>query len=535
MLLNTSIKSKALFLILIFSLNIIPNYRFLNPDIFSDELFEYTILKNVGSDYFEGYNLFVVERHSTPGWVILNRTMFITDTDGRIYFEREMLTDGALADNAAEFINSTTILYAELGHAKLWNLETNTTTHLNFSGHHDIERNYANNTYFVLKGYVIKIGGEEYLYDKIQEYTPGGNLVWEVDTIDFVNESQWCPFEDMESGIRDITHANSIIYDEKEDAVYLNSRNLNTFYKIDHKTGEVVWGLGEYGNFTMYDINGIQQEIMFYHGHDLEKISDNKFTYFDNDYHNQTDASNFHSRLIEITISETTKTANITWEWISPQDYFSGWWGDCDVLPNNNMLGVFGATDHINTDLGARLVEVNREHEIVWEFAFPKVGTDIFGVYNMERVRFAPVVSDPQFIETINSTYLEWDIWYNFKSKTDFTGTYYINIDEVTVETGQIILPRFWQSVQIQYSVDEITAGTHNISLIVSDEAGHLSNESEKFSSTGSLIFKDINNKALVLGLSLGISGFILASGGIFVWFKFLKKKQIFKKLLQKT
>ena len=83
--------------------------------------------------------------------------------------------------------------------------------------------------------------------------------------------------------------------------------------------------------------------------------------------------------------------------------------------------------------------------------------------------------------------------------------------------------------------MDEITAGTHNISLIVSDEAGHLSNESERFSSTGSLIFKDIKNKALVLGLSLGISGFILVSGGIFVWFKVFKKKQIFKKLLQKT
>ena len=535
MTLNSSIKSKALFLILIFSLNLIPNYRLLNPDIFSEELFEYTVLKNVGSDHFEGYNLFVVERHSTSDWEIINRTMFITDLDGRIYFEREMLTYGALADNAAEFINSTTILYAELGHAKLWNIETNTTTQFNFSGHHDIERNYANDTYFVLHGYVIEIGGEEYLYDKIVEYSPEGDLIWEVDTIDFVNVSQWCPFEDMESGFRDITHFNSVFYDEMEDTLYLNSRNLNTIYKIDHKTGEVLWGLGEHGNFTLYNIYGNQQDIMFYHGHALEKISDNKFLLFDNDFHNQTNANNLHSRLLEITIDEDKMQANVSWEWISPQDYFSGWWGDCDILPNNNMLGVFGSTSHIDTDLGARLVEVNREHDIVWESSFPKVGDDVFGVYVMERVRFAPIVSDPRFIDTINSTYLEWDIWYNFRSKTEFTGTYYINIDEVTVETGQIVFPRFWQSLQIQYSVDEITAGTHNISLIVSDEAGHLSNESERFSSTGSLIFKDIKNKALVLGLSLGISGFILVSGGIFVWFKVLKKKQIFKKLLQKT
>ncbi len=529
MILNASIKSKALFLILIFSLNLIPNYRVLNSDIFSNDLFEYSVLKNVGADRFEGYNLFVVERHSTSGWEIINRTMFITDLDGKIYFEREMAIEGALADNAAEFINSTTILYAELGNAKLWNIETNVTTNFNFSGHHDVERNYANDTYFVLNAYVINIGGEDYLYDQIHEYTPDGNLVWEVDTIDFVNESQWCPYEDMESGLRDITHFNSVFYDEKEDAVYLNSRNLNTFYKINHKTGEVTWGLGEHGNFTLYDIYGNQQEIMFYHGHALEKISDNKFIYFDNDQHNQTAADNLHSRLMEITIDEDKMIANVSWEWISPQDYFSGWWGDCDILPNKNMLGVFGSTSHIDTDLGARLVEVNREQEIVWELSFPQIGDEVFGVYSMERLRFAPIVSEPQFIEEVNSTYLEWDFWYNFRSKTNFNGTYYINIDDVTVETGQIVFPWFWQSAQIQYSVDEITAGSHNITLVVADEAGHLSNESERFSSTGSIIFNNLNKKALKIGLSVGIPSSAVLIGVAVLVFYLRKKKKIRK------
>lgn len=526
---SLSVKTKILILTLIFSFNLIPNYRNPDLDLLSDNLFEYSILKNVSSDRFEGYNLFVVERHSTSDWSMINRTMLITDLDGRIYFEREMLSDGALADNAAEFINSTTILYAELGHAKLWNIETNTTTIFNFSGHHDIERNYANDSYFVLKGYVINIGGKDYLYDKIHEYTPEGDLIWELDTIDFVNESQWCPFEDMESGLRDITHFNTVFYDELEDSLYLNSRNLNTFYKIDHKTGEVIWGLGEHGNFTLYDICGNQQEIMFYHGHALEKISENKFIYFDNDQHNQTNANNFHSRLMEITIDEDKMTANVSWEWISPQDYFSGWWGDCDILPNKNMLGVFGSTSHIDTDLGARLVEVNREQEIVWELSFPQIGDEVFGVYCMERLRFAPIVSEPQFIEDVNSTYLEWDFWYNFRSKTNFNGTYYINIDDVTVETGHIVFPRFWQSAQIQYSVDEITAGSHNITLVVADEAGHLSNESERFSSTGSIIFNNLNRKALKIGLSVGIPSSVVLIGVAVLVFYLRKKKKIRK------
>jgi len=232
---------------------------------------------------------------------------------------------------------------------------------------------------------------------------------------------------------------------------------------------------------------------------------------------------------MEITIDEDKMIANVSWEWISPQDYFSGWWGDCDILPNKNMLGVFGSTSHIDTDLGARLVEVNREQEIVWELSFPQIGDEVFGVYSMERLRFAPIVSEPQFIEEVNSTYLEWDFWYNFRSKTNFNGTYYINIDDVTVETGQIVFPQFWQSAQIQYSVDEITAGSHNITLVVADEAGHLSNESERFSSTGSIIFNNLNKKALKIGLSVGIPSSAVLIGVAVLVFYLRKKKKIRK------
>ena len=489
---------------------------------------KYTILDLEGNDRFEGYNLFVLERHSTIGWTIINRTMLITDLDGNIYFEKELETYGALADNAAEFINSTTILYQELGYVKLWNIETNVTQEFSFAGHHDAERNYANNTYFVLKGYVIEINGSEYLYDKIHEYSPEGSLVWEIDTIDFVNESLWCPFEDMESDWRDLTHFNSIFYDEEEDVIYLNSRNLNTFYKIDHKSGKVIWGIGEHGNFTMYDIYGNQQNIIFYHGHAVEKINDNQFILFDNDMHNQTNANNLQSRLLEITLDEEKMIANVTWQWISSSDYFSGWWGDCDLLPNNNMIGVFGTTSHIDDEIGARLVEVNRNHEIVWELSFPKVGDEVFGVYRVERVRFAPIVSTPRFIEDINSSYLEWDIWYNFRSKTNFNGTYYITVDNVTVDTGQIEFPLFWQSTQIQYVVDEITAGNHIISLVVADEAGHLSNESDRYSSSGIIYFKNIKNRALKLGLSIGIPSSVILVGAITLII--LKKKNIIGK-----
>ncbi|OLS30295.1 MAG: hypothetical protein HeimAB125_19650 [Candidatus Heimdallarchaeota archaeon AB_125] len=522
-------KATSLLLILVFISSLYPLSDSSKLTAIVIQPIDILFLNSETSNRFEGYNLFVVERRTSAGWIIVNRTMLITDLDGNIYFEREISGSGGLADHAAEFINSTTILYSELGLTRLWNIETNVTTDFSFAGHHDTERNYANDTYFVLKGEVIEIDGEDYLYDKIHEYSPEGDLVWEFNTLDIVNESYWCPFEDMESSFRDLTHSNSAYYDEAEDVIYLNSRNLNTFFKIDHKTGGVIWALGEYGNFTLYDFYGNQQEIMFYHTHSLEKIGDNKFLVFDNDTHNQTNANNLHSRLLEITIDENKMQANVSWEWISSIDYFSGWWGDCDILPNNNVLGVFGTTGHPNTELGARLVEVNRSQEITWEFSFPKADDEVFGVYKIERIRFAPIVSTPRFIEEVNSSYLEWDVWYNFRSKTNFTGSYFIDIDGVTVETGQLDFPRYWQSTQVQYEVDEITAGTHNISLIVADEAGHLSNESDRFSSTGTFTFKGIAKKSLKLGLSIGIPSSTLLIAFV-VLFIFLNKKGYLKK-----
>ncbi len=517
--------------ILILSLIAVPGF-FLSTTVGGAYSIEAMILDeddNIGR--MEGYNLFVVERHDVVSWASINRTLIITDLEGNIYFEKELYKEGALANFATEFINSTTIIYGDIDGAYLWNLETDVTQFLNFSGHHDYERNYANNTYFSLVGEVVEEEGVEYLFDRIIEYDLEGNEVWHVNSSSFVDYTQWCPYGDMEGKYRDVTHSNTVFYDEEEDVIYLNSRNLNTFHKIDHKTGELIWGLGEYGNFTLFDLRGNEKEILFYHTHSLEQIDHNKFIMFDNDEHNQTNVTNFHSRLLEITIDEDKMFANVSWEWISPQEYFSGWWGDCDILANNNRLGVFGVTGHPNTDLGARLVEVNIDGDIVWEYSFPKVGSEVFGVYQMERFRFSPIVSTPTFHDYgVNDSYLEWDVWYNFRSKTIFQGEYFITIDDELVESGNMNFPRYWQDSKIRYNISETELGEHEIVLVVADEGGHLSNETDLYSSTGSISFRVVRRTGLVIGLSVGLGVPIFIGTTIFIWFRFFAKKPLFKK-----
>ncbi|MFX1517465.1 MAG: aryl-sulfate sulfotransferase [Promethearchaeota archaeon] len=218
----------------------------------------------------------------------------------------------------------------------------------------------------------------------INEYNLTGDLVWSLDTYSFISPTQWCPFQDMIGKGRGITHLNTIFFDSEEDIFYYTSSNLNTFYKIDHKTNKIILGLGQYGNFTLFDLEGNQHQSLLFHPHAIEKIDDNQFILFDNDKHNFENPSSSKSRIIELKIDESTMIANESWIWTTPNSYYSHALGDADRLPNGNRLGTFGTSTHPDTDIGARLVEVNSKGNIVWELNFPHTETYKYEVNRME-------------------------------------------------------------------------------------------------------------------------------------------------------
>ena len=54
-------------------------------------------------------------------------------------------------------------------------------------------------------------------------------------------------------GLVDYFHLNSLYYDVENDAVYVNSRYLDTFFKIKRSTGEIEWSVGRVGSLAMFD------------------------------------------------------------------------------------------------------------------------------------------------------------------------------------------------------------------------------------------------------------------------------------------
>ncbi|MFQ5977026.1 MAG: aryl-sulfate sulfotransferase [Candidatus Heimdallarchaeota archaeon] len=464
--------------------------QLMNIDL--DDL-EMTITSSNNS--FNGYNLFALEQQNVTDhtWKGL---LLITDMDGNVITTKEGI--GA----PVEFINSTTILGASATGAVLWNIHDNTTTQLGFIGHHEYEYNSNNDTFFSFYVYDIEVNGTLYGYDMINEYDSLGQLIWSLKTDSFISHTQWCPFHDTwPGGTADLTHSNTIFFDAEEDMIYYNSRNVNTFYKIDHKTGTVLWGLGEHGNFTLFDQSGNQREHLFFHAHSIEKVGKNTFILFDNDYHNQTDSENKRSRVVEITLNETSMTANESWAWTAPLDYYSYQYGDADRLPNGNRLGTFG-TEHPGSTTGARLVEVNDSGEIVWELNFRNFNKFAYYVYRMERFHFTPILSSPPDFQTLskNNVTISWQTWYNFRTKMPMPGSYMLYLDGALLESGPHLFDKFWQPTNLTFNLGRLKAGQHNLTLALADEGGHIVADSLNVSVTSSFYLDRIGPLAIELG-----------------------------------
>jgi len=128
-----------------------------NPDI------------TIKEGYFDGYNLFVLERKFVSNWTTIDMNLFIVDMEGQVAYQKQISDGIILADHSAEFVNSTTILYGDLSGAHLWNIYTDDVEDLSVLGHHDYEMNMNNNTIFTLTSYIEEIEFVDYRFDKIIE------------------------------------------------------------------------------------------------------------------------------------------------------------------------------------------------------------------------------------------------------------------------------------------------------------------------------------------------------------------------------
>jgi hypothetical protein len=174
-----------------------------------------------------------------------------------------------------------------------------------------------------------------------------GEVLFEWHSLEHIGleESYYAPY--------DYFHINSIdVYDE--DHLLISARRTCAVYKVDRKTGEVVWRLGgKKSDFKMG--TGVRTTLQ----HDARRNADGTITIFDNGDVNRGD----QSRAIMIEVDEDKMSASLVREYTHPDGLLSDTQGNVQVLPKGNILVGWGSAPFFS--------EFNHHGELLFHAAFP--------------------------------------------------------------------------------------------------------------------------------------------------------------------
>ena len=100
-------------------------------------------------------------------------------------------------------------------------------------------------------------GEREIVGDMVVEFTPGGDIVWSWDSFDHLDPCR-IGYDAFDAywhvrgfpGAADWTHGNGVTYDERDDSVLVSLRLQDCILKIDRKSGDIVWILGDHTNWS---------------------------------------------------------------------------------------------------------------------------------------------------------------------------------------------------------------------------------------------------------------------------------------------
>jgi len=203
---------------------------------------------------------------------------------------------------------------------------------------------------------------------------PTGRVLFEWHSLDHIglNESIY----DIPGGANDTFdyfHVNSIEVDDDGNLI-LSARNTFAVYKIDRRSGEVIWRLGGKENsFSM------STETTFEHQHDARVHPNGQLSIFDNATNVQD--SDESSRGIVLQLDTEVMTATLVQEIIHPTNIISVAQGNFQLLPNGNFFIGWGSAPVFS--------EFDANGELIFNGRFPK------GITSYRAYRF-PWVGQPR-------------------------------------------------------------------------------------------------------------------------------------------
>ena len=226
----------------------------------------------------------------------------------------------------------------------------------------------------------------------------GGDVVVDLDS-SFQPVWLWNSFDHLDINrhpwnFPDWTHANSVAYSKDDGDFIISLRHQNWVLKVDYKdgtgTGNVIWHLGEGGDFTL--LGATDPTDWFYAQHDAEFSSTNtsgtfSMTLFDNGddrklpdgvicgpLPGQTPCT--YSTVSEMSLDESAKTASYLFHQVLPPNLYSAFAGSNQLLPNGdfeyNLAGVGSSAYVFEVTPGPTLADAP---QTVWQMQLPGTNT----------------------------------------------------------------------------------------------------------------------------------------------------------------
>ncbi|MEJ7842031.1 MAG: arylsulfotransferase family protein [Rubrobacter sp.] len=166
-----------------------------------------------------------------------------------------------------------------------------------------------------------------------------GEVLFEWHSLEHVglDESLYEPPPDLENAF-DYFHINSI-EEDGDGHLLVSARRTSTVYKIDRKTGEIIWRLGgEKSNFEM------GEGARFAYQHDARRQPDGTISIFDN----RGAGMDQQSRGIVLELDEDAMKATLAREYTHPDAPFATYQGNVQVLGNGNVFVGWGSAPYLS-------------------------------------------------------------------------------------------------------------------------------------------------------------------------------------------
>jgi len=195
--------------------------------------------------------------------------------------------------------------------------------------HHEVRKDADGNIYTITFDHKVfdlsAVGGgpaDTVKADGIVIFNPEGKKIWEWSALDHLDVLHYPTIlKDKD----DLVHGNAL-YDDGNGYFLMSFRDLNQIWKIDKKTGDVVWKFGQDGDFTM------QEDDLFFAQHYAHMNRRGELMILDNGIKRK------QSRALSFKLDESARRYRRTLEVKYPSAIFSSVKGNSALFGENSVL-----------------------------------------------------------------------------------------------------------------------------------------------------------------------------------------------------